>query len=71
MEELHALEQGEPPLDPDIMQSVRLLADLPREAKPEDNIMTGSDLNALIASVRHEKAADFSVCDGMVSVKIE
>lgn len=71
MDVLLALEQGEPPANPDIMQSVRVLADLPQAVRPQVSILTGAALSALIDQVRHEKAADFSVCDVMVPVKIE
>jgi peptidylprolyl isomerase len=68
---LQALKQGEPPANPDIMQSVRLLADLPQAERPKVSIMTGTALSALINKIRREKAADFSVCDVIVPVKVE
>lgn len=71
MDVLLALRQGEPPANPDIMQSVRLLADLPAAERPRVSIMTGAALSAFIDKVRHEKAADFSVCDVVVPVRIE
>ncbi len=71
MDVLLALNQGEPPANPDLMQSVRLLADLPRAKRPNISIMTGTALKAFIDKIRHEKAADFSVCDVMVPFKIE
>ena len=63
---LLALKQREPPANPDIMQSVHLLADLPMASN-----MTDTALSAFIDKVRHEKAAEFNVCDVMVPVKIE
>jgi peptidylprolyl isomerase len=71
MDVLLALKQGEPPASPDIMQSVRLLADLPAAERPTVSVMTGNALSAFIDKVRHEKAADFSVCDVVVPVRIE
>ena len=71
MDVLLALKQGEPPANPDIMQSVRLLADLPRAERPKISIMTGSALSTFVDKIRHEKAADFSVCDVVVPIKIE
>jgi peptidylprolyl isomerase len=68
---LQALKQGEPPPSPDIMQSVRLLADLPRGERPEVSIMSGTPLRKLIQKVRQEKAANFSVCDIVVPFKME
>ena len=71
MDVLLALKQGEPPANPDFMQSVRMLADLPAAERPKVSLMTGTALNAFIDKVRHEKAADFSVCDVTVPVRIE
>ena len=71
MNVLLALKQGEPPANPDIMQSVRVLADLPVAGRPKVSIMTGAPLSAFIGKVRREKAADFSVCDVVVPVKID
>jgi peptidylprolyl isomerase len=71
MDVLLALKQGEPPANPDIMQSVRLLADLPAAGRPKVSLMTGTALSAFIDKVRHQKAADFSVCDVVVPVKVE
>jgi len=71
MDVLLALKHGEPPANPDIMQTVRLLADLPRSERPKVSIMTGTALSAFIDKVRREKAADFSVCDVIVPVKFE
>ena len=63
---LLALKQREPPANSDTMQSVHLLADLPKVS-----IMTDTALSTFIDQVRHEKAAEFNVCDVMVPVKIE
>ena len=71
MDVLRALKHGEPPANPDIMKSVRLLADLQGAERPRVSIMTGTALVALIAKIRHEKAADFSVCDVIVPVKLK
>jgi peptidylprolyl isomerase len=71
MEVLQALKRGEPPAAPDTMRSVRVLADLPERGRPKVSIMTGAGLRALVDKVRREKAADFSICDVTVPVKIE
>ena len=71
MDVLLALQQGQPPANPDIMRTVRLSADLPRAEQPKVSILTGTALSAYIAKVRQEKAADFSVCDVIVPVKLE
>lgn len=71
MDVLLALKQGEPPANPDTMYTVRVLADLPEAARPKVSIMTGTALSAFIDKIRHEKAADFSVCDVVLPVRIE
>ena len=71
MDVLLSLKQGEPPANPDIMQSVRLLADMPVAERPKVSIMTGPALSAHIDKVRREKAADFSICDVVVPVKTD
>ena len=71
MNVLLALKQGEPPASADLMQSVRVLADLPGAERPKVSVMTGAALRAFINKVRREKAADFSVCDVVVPVKID
>ena len=71
MDVLRALKRGEPPASPDVMQSVRLLADLPGGERPKISILTGTALYAYISKVRHKKAADFSVCDVVVPFKME
>lgn len=68
---LQALNQGVPPANPDIMHSVRLLADVPAAQRPTVSLMTGKALGAFIEKVRREKAADFSICDVMVPVKMQ
>jgi peptidylprolyl isomerase len=71
MDVLAALKVGEPPANPDIMQSVRVLADLPAAERRKVSILTGPALGALIDKVRREKSADFSICDVAVPVKVE
>lgn len=71
MDVLLALQQGEPPAKPDLMQSVRLLADLPAFERPKVSVMTGQALSAFIDKIRQQKKADFSVCDVVVPVKAE
>ncbi len=71
MDVLLSLQQGEPPAKPDLMQSVRLLADLPPAERPRVSVMTGKALSAVIDKIRHQKKADFSVCDVVVPVKVE
>ena len=71
MNVLLALKHGEPPANPDLMHTVRLLADLPAAERPRVSLMSGTALSAFIDKVRQQKAADFSVCDVMVPVRVE
>lgn len=71
MDVLLAIKHGEPPANPDIMQSVHVLADLPAAGRPKVSLMTGQALSTLINEVRHKKGADFSVCDVLVPSKVE
>ncbi len=71
MDVLRSLKQGEPHPSPDIMQSARLLADLPAAERPTVRIMTGAALRAVIDKVRRKTGADFSVCDVVVPVKVD
>lgn len=71
MDVLLKLQQGEPPVKPDLMQSVRILADLPATERPKISIMTGPALKKIIDQVRRKKGADFSLCDVVVPAKAE
>ncbi|MES3023677.1 MAG: peptidylprolyl isomerase [Pseudomonadota bacterium] len=71
MDILRALKQGEPPANPDIMQSARMLADMPAAERPRVSIMSGKALSEFIDKVRHKIAADFSICDVVVPVRME
>ncbi len=71
MDVLLALKHGEPPANPDLMHSARLLADLPAAERPKVSVMSGAALAKLIDKARHEKAADFTVCDIVIPAKLE
>jgi len=71
MDVLLKITQGEPPTHPDIMQSVRLLADLPANERPQVKVMSGKALENLIAKKRQEKGGDFSICDIALPAKIQ
>ncbi len=62
---------GEPPAKPDIMKSVRVLADIPATERPKVSVMTDSALSAEIEKSRQQKGADFSVCDVSIVAKVE
>ncbi|ADU13416.1 peptidylprolyl isomerase [Asticcacaulis excentricus] len=68
---LAALKVGEPSAQPDAMNHVRLLADMPAAERPKLEIMniTGAAFAALVKAKRAEKGADFSVCDITVPVR--
>ncbi len=65
------LAHGEPPAQPDLMQTVQLLADIPAEQRPTVSVATPAKMQELINKTRQEKGADFSVCDVPVPAKIE
>ena len=71
MDVLRSLNQGEPPANPDLMRTVRLLSELPAAGRPRFHVMTGNALNVLIDKVRRQKGADFSVCDITLPAKID
>ena len=63
---------GEPPVNPDKMLSVRVLADIPAAERPKIEVMDtqSPQFRAIIDLTRKEKGADFSVCDVNVPVKV-
>jgi peptidylprolyl isomerase len=71
MDVLKALKLGEPPSNPDVMRTVRLLSDLPAIERPNVSVMAGKALSILIEKIRRKKGADFSVCDISVPAKID
>lgn len=62
---------GEPPAQPDIMQTVRLLADFPAKDRPVVRVASAAAMEKSIAQTRREKGADFSVCDVQIPAKVE
>lgn len=71
MDVLKALKLGEPPANPDVMRTVRLLSDLPGTERPKVSVMAGKALSTLIDKVRRTKGADFTVCDISIPAKID
>jgi len=61
---------GEPPANPDIMQTVKIAADLPAHEQPQVKLMSGKVLEQLIAKKRREKGGDFSICDVVIPAKL-
>lgn len=68
---VRALKTGEPVQNPDRMQTVRLMSDLPKAQQRRISIPApGSPIWAkLIGKARRAKGADFSVCDIEVPVR--
>ncbi len=64
---------GEPPVDPDKMLKVRVLADIPAAERPKVEIMdtASPEFKAIIDQTRKVKGADFSACDITVPVKVD
>ena len=63
---------GEPPVNPDKMVTVRVLADIPAAERPNIEVMDtmSPQFRAIIDQTRKDKGADFSVCDVNVPVKV-
>jgi len=62
---------GEPPVHPDAMLKVRIMADLPAGERPSLKVMDthSPEFGRLVARVRAAKGADFTVCDLEVPVR--
>lgn len=71
MDVLKVINPGEPPAVPDIMKSVRVLADIPAAERPKISVMTGTALSVEIEKIRQQKGADFTVCDVVIPSKVE
>jgi peptidylprolyl isomerase len=67
------LKIGEPPVDPDTMTKVQIMADIPEADRPKVKVMNTSSkaFADLIEKTRKEKGADFSACDITVPTKVE
>jgi peptidylprolyl isomerase len=71
MDVLKSINIGEPPAMPDIMKSVRVLADFAAATRPKVSVMAGTALRVEIEKIRQQKGADFSVCDVVIPSKVE
>lgn len=67
---VRALTVGEPPAAPDRMIRARVLEDMPESERPKLRVMdtTSAAFGKIVARVRAEKGANFSVCDITVPV---
>ncbi|MFZ6819173.1 peptidylprolyl isomerase [Undibacterium sp. Ji22W] len=68
---LLSITHGEPPAQPDIMKTVRLLADFPAKDRPIIRVASPAAMEKMIAQTRRDKGADFSVCDVQIPAKID
>lgn len=66
------LKIGEPPVNPDKMNTVRVLADIPEAERPQVEVMdtASPQFQAVIDAVRKDKGNTFSDCDVTVPAKI-
>lgn len=62
---VRAVKVGEPPADPDRMLRVRVAADLPADERPRIEVMNerGPAFRKMVADLRANRGAAFSVCD--------
>mgnify|MGYP000281704771 CR=1 FL=1 len=67
---LLSIQHGEPPANPDIMKSVRVLADLPEKERPQVLVASDDVMRQLIEQTRQKKGADFSICDVDIPAKL-
>jgi peptidylprolyl isomerase len=69
-----AIKVGEPVADPqDLMERVRVLADLPDKERPKVRVIDPKSawFKAEVARVRAAKGADFSACDVNIPVEVK
>ena len=66
------LKIGEPPVNPDKMNTVRVLADIPEAERPQVEVMdtASPQFQAVLEAVRKDKGDNFSDCDVTVPAKI-
>jgi len=65
------LKIGEPPVDPDKMTQVRVLADIPEAERPDIEIMdtASPQFQTVLDAVRKDKGENFSACDVTIPSK--
>lgn len=71
MDVLLRLQHGEPPAHPDVMQTVKIMADIPVASRPAIKVPSDTAMSKMIAQTREEKGADFSVCDVRIPSKMD
>jgi peptidylprolyl isomerase len=67
-----AVAVGEPPRVPDLMLKVRVMADLPPEARPRLEIrdVRGPAFQAEVEAIKREKGAAFTICDVGIASRV-
>ncbi|MES1159029.1 MAG: peptidylprolyl isomerase [Terricaulis silvestris] len=67
-----ALAVGNPPPNPDKMVTVRIAADVPEAERAPIYVLRtdGPEFRHLIDQTRHERGADFSVCDVVIPTRV-
>jgi peptidylprolyl isomerase len=69
---VRAVAVGEPPVNPDRMIRVRVVADLPTSERPRIEVLdeAGQAFTALVEKTRKARGADFTVCDLEVPARL-
>ncbi|EGF90933.1 peptidyl-prolyl cis-trans isomerase cyclophilin type [Asticcacaulis biprosthecium C19] len=67
---LAGLPQGEPPAAPDVIRTVRVLADVKDNGRLEVEDTAGTGFAEKVAVIRAERGADFSACDVPVAGRV-
>jgi peptidylprolyl isomerase len=72
LDAVRKLKIGEPPVNPDKMNTVRVLADIPEAERPQVEVMdtASTQFQAVVDAVRKDKGDTFSDCDIAVPAKI-
>ena len=68
---VRAVNVGEPPVNPDKMLRVRVMADLPAADRPKIEVIDTRSpaFNATVQALRQQKGADFTLCDVPIATR--
>ena len=72
LDAVRAIKTGEPVTEPDRMERVRVLADIPEAERPRVRVIDtrGQGFRQLVDKTRAARGADFSVCDVDIPVQV-
>jgi len=72
LDAVRAIKTGEPVTEPDRMERVRVLADIPEAERPRVRVIDtrGQGFRQLVDTTRAARGADFSVCDVDIPVQV-